>query len=450
VRSRPKLRRRGEVVVVGAGAAGLAAAGDLLDAGFDPIILEARDRVGGRVFTQHAADAVVPIELGAEFIHGSAATIFDLARKHGLRVVDIADCRYQKLAKRLAPARDFWRRLDRVLGRLDAGRTNDRSFAEMLAANERSLSRRDVDVARQFVEGFDAADTTRISERWLADAGAPGDDPREMRIGRLVDGYGVLLEVFADRVRDRIRLGSVVAKIRWKRRRVEVSCVDASGAPLESVSAGAALVTVPIGVLNAPPGVTGAIEFDPPLGPARRAIEQLEMGHIIRLVLQFDQPFWLTEDFGEKVGHVGFDRVAFLQGKFSLPFSVWWTPYPVRAPILVAWAGGPRTIEMSRHRPQDLERLALESLAEILPMTVAQLRARFVASYHHDWINDPFTRGAYAYAIVGGFRAAERLARPVDDTIWFAGEVLGPEGSSGTVHAAIDSGRRAAKMITSR
>jgi monoamine oxidase len=168
-----------DVIVVGAGAAGLAAASRLTEDGYDVVVLEARDRIGGRVFTERPHGLTACIELGAEFIHGAAPQVHELATAHGLASVDVAENRYVKSRKRFEPMRDFWPRLDRVMRRLDAQRDPDRSFADALQANRRSLAAADRMLAKQFVEGFHAADTTIVSERALADGGTPCDDVRE-------------------------------------------------------------------------------------------------------------------------------------------------------------------------------------------------------------------------------------------------------------------------------
>src|ERR1044071_1661595 len=140
--------RKTDVVIIGAGAAGLAAARTLSDHDIDVVVLEARERVGGRVFTHRDRGTPVPIELGAEFIHGSAP----------------------EAAERLT---------------------------------------------LQYVEGFHAADPTLISERALADGGSPQGDPRERRIGRVLDGYDRVIEWLAEPLGDRVRTGAVATRIRW-------------------------------------------------------------------------------------------------------------------------------------------------------------------------------------------------------------------------------------------
>jgi monoamine oxidase len=117
---------------------------------------------------------------------------------------------------------------------------------------------------------------------------------------------------------------------------------------------------------------------------------------------------------------------------------------------MVAWVGGPPATDLSRLPRKELERRAVLSLATILSMKPAAIQRELVATFHHDWINDPFSRGVYSYSRVGGARACETLSRPVRDTIWFAGEAADRLGRTGTVHGAIDSGWRAAAGILRR
>jgi monoamine oxidase len=131
---------RCEVVVIGAGAAGLAAAHALVEAGIDVVVLEARERIGGRVFTKRDPAVPVPIEPGAEFIHGSAPEVRQIAGAAGLACVDISGRRWQTVGGRLAPADDFWERIERVMRQLDAKRSPDRSFENFLNRRRRGTS----------------------------------------------------------------------------------------------------------------------------------------------------------------------------------------------------------------------------------------------------------------------------------------------------------------------
>ena len=437
------------VVVIGAGASGLAAAHRLAQNGVDVTILEARDRIGGRIWTLHPDTLSVPLELGAEFVHGGAPEIYEIASDAKLRTIDIAGRRWVGAVGRLQITDDFWERLDHVMGRLDEKRKPDRSFADALA-RMRNLDAKDRLIATQWVEGFQAADTTLISERSLAEGGSPKDDVRERRIGRVIEGYDSVVNALAGRVLDKIQLGVVTTGVRWRKGHVDVMSRDHGGEPKPAVSAKAAIVTVPLGVLHATPGAPGAIEFDPPLRDTQRAASMLVMGGVIRVVLQLDRPFWTEERFAVHMGDERFDTLSFLQARARLAFPVWWTQYPIRAPLLVAWRGGPGALAMATQPRDAVVSSAIESLAKILGMSRRTIDKHVVAGHMHDWINDPFSRGAYSYAGVGGDTAGEELAKPVQGTLYFAGEHTDSEGRNGTVHGAIASGWRAADAVLRR
>src|SRR5689334_21093817 len=123
-----------EIVVIGAGVAGLAAAGDLHQAGFSLRVIEARDRIGGRILTIRDADTPMPIELGAEFVHGRAPELYEVIDAASLTAIDIAGSRWTPMRTTLAPLDDFWEQVERVMHGLKRfARRRDRSFDEFLA-----------------------------------------------------------------------------------------------------------------------------------------------------------------------------------------------------------------------------------------------------------------------------------------------------------------------------
>lgn len=439
-----KGKRSGQVVVVGAGAAGLACGKALREAGLRFQILEARSRIGGRIFTHHSRGLAVPVELGAEFTHGEAPEVFEIASREKLRVVDIGGRRFQPMSGKLHPVDDFWERLDRVMRRLHEDREPDRTFAEALAGNT-SLDARDRALAMQYVEGFHAANPGIISERALAEGGSPRGDVRERRIGRVLDGYEAIVKSLSAGIESRIRLRAVVKGIEWEQGAVRVRLTSG-----EVVRGSAVVITVPVGVLAAPAGERGAITFEPTLPAIDSAVASLSMGGVMRIGLRFDEPWWTTPRFAALAGDDRFDTMSFLHGTSDVPFSVWWTTYPVRSPLLIAWCGGPKSFSLTGRPKQHVEDEALRSLAEMLPVTTDRLRKHLVSSHVHDWIADPFSRGAYSYARVEGDDASKRLARPIERTIYFAGEAADVEGRTGTVHGAIATGQRVAKLIAGR
>jgi monoamine oxidase len=432
------------VIVIGAGAAGLAAASRLSEKGAAVTVLEARDRIGGRIWTAHPSSLVLPVELGAEFLHGETAEIDEIVAADKLRSIDVAGRRWAPAGDRLRIIDDFWERLDRVMRRLDEDRDPDRSFAIALKAM-RSAKPADRALARQFVEGFHAADLTLISEQSLAAGGSPRGDVRERRIGRVLDGYDAIVRSLAAPVLDRVQLGRVVTEIRWEKGSVSVASRDASGMAMSVVEGHAVCVTVPLGVLKTDPAA-GGLRFNPPIRRAKE-LQWLEMGTVAKVILQLDEPFWVERNFAKKVADERLDTWSFLHGRDDVPFPVWWTSYPVRAPVLVGWRGGQGALALSGLAKDEVIAAGLASLASLLGVSRRTVERRLVAGFTHDWTTDPFSRGAYSYVAVGGAGTPKRMAKPVESTIFFAGEHADAEERNGTVHGAIASGRAAADAI---
>jgi monoamine oxidase len=436
-----------DVVVIGAGAAGISAARALHEKGIAVVVLEARERIGGRVWTVHDRDLCVPIELGAEFIHGRAEVLAGVLQEAQLATIDIAGQRWTATPRRLRPLDDYWERLDRVRHLLD-GSKRDRSFQEFLdlrpggrrLAQERRF-------AREFVEGFHGADPRLISTQGLAESGFPGEDVRETRLGRVIDGYDRVIEWLATPLAGCIRLGAVVTRVRWTRGAVVVEGSDANGRDRFGVEARAAIVAVPLGVLQAPPDQAGGLEFRPHLGAAKRkALDQLVSGSAVRVVVRLSERVWASEQFGRKMRSDELDCLNFLHAE-DPDFNVWWTAYPVRAPVIVGWRGGPEARRLSSLPPNQIEACAVRSLARQLHMAPQRLRSMIDGVWTHDWEHDPFARGVYSYQRVGGAGATAALARPLNRTLFFAGESTDTEGATGTVHGAIATGRRAAAQV---
>jgi monoamine oxidase len=435
------------VIVIGAGAAGLAAASTLSEKGATVTVLEARDRIGGRIWTAHPTSLSLPVELGAEFLHGETVEIDEIVAAEKLRSIDIAGRRWAPAGERLRIIDDFWERLDRVMRRLDEERDPDRSFAVAVKAM-RSTKPADRALARQFVEGFHAADLALISEQSLAAGGSPREDVRERRIGRLIDGYDSIVRALAAPVLDRVQLGRVVTEIRWEKGSVSVASRDASGMAVSAIEGDAVCVTAPLGVLKTDPAA-GGLRFDPPIRRAKE-LQALEMGNVAKVILQLDEPFWMDRSFAKKIADERLDTWSFLHGGADVPFPVWWTSYPVRSPILVGWRGGPGALPLAGLAKDDVIAAGLASVASLLGVSRRTIERRLVAGFTHDWTTDPFSRGAYSYVAVGGAGASKRLAKPVENTIFFAGEHADAEERNGTVHGAIASGHAAADAIVAR
>jgi monoamine oxidase len=433
---------RTDVVIVGAGVAGLAAARRLHEHGTRVIVLEGRHRIGGRVYTVLDPNAPVPIELGAEFLHGDAPEVREVADAAQLTAVAIDGDRWLAAHGRFTRMDDFFVRLNRVLGQASASRTPDRPLGELIA--ERPGGHRfaeDRRLAREFVEGFHAAELDRISERAVAQGGNPGESAEEQRIARLLEGYDTVALWLASPVQRFVRLGQVVSEIAWSRGRAQVRATGAGGA-ITTVTAKAVIITIPISLLHAEARGRGAIAFSPEIPQVRLAASRLAMGQVQRIGVLLDRP--LVELLGER-RHTQLARAAFVQAR-GVDVPGWWTSYPLRTGLLIGWAGGPAAIALSSD-PARLAARALRSLADVFGVTSRFIDRHLVGTFLHDWTHDPFSRGAYSYPLVNGSDAAKTLARPIGGTLFLAGEATDAEGRNGTVHGAIASGKRAAAQV---
>jgi len=166
------------------------------------------------------------------------------------------------------------------------------------------------------------------------------------------------------------------------------------------------------------------------------------MGQVRRIALLLDRP--LLELLDER-RRDQLARLTFIHAR-GVEVPVWWTSFPVRANLVVGWAGGPAAIALEPYA-EALEGRAVASLADAMDLDVRRVARHVMASFAHDWGRDPFARGAYSYPLAGGSDAAKRLARPVRHTLFFAGEATDEEGRSATVHGAIASGYRAAAQV---
>jgi monoamine oxidase len=415
----PRTRDRFDVVVIGAGAAGLATAAELARAGRSVLVLEARSRIGGRCWTRRMAGLDIPVELGAEFLHGEAKATHALLRQASIAAVDSIRVQRRFDGGRLRPINSFKEAQRAVQG---ASLREDISFDRFLAT--RRVPARTKAFARMMVQGFDAADPARVSarsilEEWGVGGGLGAAQPRPE------GGYGTLIDWLGRRVVARggsLQLESVVRELHWKRGAVRVKGTFVRE-PF-AVRASQAVITLPLGVLQA-----NDVRFVPALSARRPALRKLASGPVIRVAMRFHKAVWEKRAPG----------VSFFN-RPEAPFPTFWTPLPMRAPLLTAWAGGPKAAKLSGLSTRRLVGAALGCVQKLFPD--AQLADALV----QDWRRDPYSRGGYSYVLVGGAGAREQLAEPLAETLFFAGEAT-DTAEAGTVNGALRSGMRAAREL---
>jgi len=414
-----------DVAIIGAGAAGLAAAGTLTRAAFHVRSLEATNRIGGRVFTVHDPLAPGAIELGAEFVHGRPPEIWDLIRTNRLMAYEhTGHARYMDRGRILA-SEEIGDTADRVLSKIaKSKRRKDESFEDFLHRSRQKANLKDW--ARIYIEGFNACRADQVSVLSLRQDGEAADKIDGDRAFRIVGGYDSIVSLLAQ---PSVELNSVVEQVRWTRGHVEVryrSILDGQQARLQCRQL---IVTVPLGVLQA-----GTILFDPEPAGILKAARSLQFGQVYRVTLRFREAFWEENE--------ALRDVRFIVSKDNR-FRTWWTTHPLVSPLLTGWIAGTAA---EGFQPADSETVASEAIAS-LSRILGRKVPRPEAFYFHDWRSDPFFRGAYSYVPVNALPAKEILAKPVEKTLYFAGEAAELNGHGGTVHGAIASGLRAAALV---
>ncbi len=435
-----------DVIVIGAGIAGLAAAGRLGKAGLRVLLLEARDRVGGRVWSLPGPTPEYGIELGAEFVHGKPPLLDQYLRGHSLKLVETAGATYCPGAGGLLePCGNWDSDIFAHLDHLNLQDFPDETFEQTLHSRFADFPEEAKQSARGFVQGFHAADPKRISTHSLifgdhADAQIEGD-----RGFRIVGGYEKLVEALHQSLPANVSLRErlPVTQIDWRRELVIVSAGTETSEQLQEFLAPRVVVTLPLGVLQQQSQPIGAVNFKPPLVEKRGALEKLAMGSAIRVTLRFDLAFW--EDPGIMGDGALRDPHFIFTSDPGVP--TWWTSAPLRLPLLVGWCAGPCAENKKSQEEGEVCSQAVAAIARIFSLPESLIGRHLTHFYYHDWQADPYARGAYSYVLAGGMGAQRELAKPLANRLFFAGEATQSDGHHATVHGAFSSGQRAAQEV---
>lgn len=408
-----------DVVVIGAGMAGLAAARALAEAGQRVVLLEAQERVGGRIRTVREGDLV--IETGAEFVHGRAAELFDLIAEAGLTTYERTGSMMRRGADGLEAMEDEEDE-DDPLERLKSFAGPDCSFAEYVAGMEEGERQEQIG----YVEGFNAADAQEISVLALGRQQRAEDAIEGDRSWRISEGYDRLPEFLLERFRaagGEMVFGERVRAVTWS-----TGMAETHGGGGNSYSAKKMVIAVPLPLLQ-----QRRLRFVPEVPQMLEAAGQMRMGHVCRFTLVFGRPLWP-------------EKLSFLFTPELVP-RVWWTAHPHEAHTLTGWVGGPGALELLALDEDELKRRAVTAVALALEVAEDEVRDALTGFHTHNWDADGDALGAYSYVTVGGAEASAAMARPVGATLFFAGEHTDVTGHWGTVHAAFGSGLRAARQV---
>jgi monoamine oxidase len=388
----------------------------LADAGLQVLVLEARDRAGGRAWTD-ASDFGYALDMGCQWLHSADRNpMVELALGHGYTVIE-RDPGWGSLAARhLLDARQL-RECEAYM---------DASMARVREAGERG---HDVPVAslidtaspyasffRAVITWMTSGEASRVSSLDLARYRDSGHD------WPILEGYGTLVAALADGLA--VQMNAAVTAIDWSQPIVEVQC--AAG----TLEAHAVIVTVPTAVLAAQ-----AIRFDPPLPHDKTAaLESLPLGVVNKVWIQAERdPFGLPAD-------------SFLLGSLATSQTGVYHVYPFGWPLLQCFMAGDIAAALEAEGPQAMHAYAL---GELLALFGTSLRKKLGAWRTTAWGADPYARGAYSHALPGAADARLRLGAPLADRIYFAGEACSVDAAA-TAHGAWLNGREAAHVLINR
>jgi monoamine oxidase len=419
---------KNSIIIIGAGAAGLMAAHILSKAGKKVIVLEARNRTGGRIHTLSDELFFKNTELGAEFVHGDLPVTLNLLKEAsiGFRSADAEMWRYDNgRFEENSMVIDEWDLLIEKLDQLQKDVPVWDFVEDQFPGDEYANLRSGV---WSFVSGYDTADPHTASAFALRNEWKNEDQGAQHRIE---GGYCAVINYLANACKKaggEIFLNAVAKEVWWEKDHVKVTTSDGTHYEAKQL-----LIAAPLGVLKAKNGEIGAISITPGLPEHTKAIQQMGFGAVIKLLFEFNTTFWLDDQMVAMAGK-NIAKMGYLFSDEEIP--TWWTQTPDHSNVLTGWIGGPAAAGKLHMTDTQLLDQGLQSLANIFNRDFEELKGKLIAYRIINWTADPFTRGSYAYDTV-------------EDALFFAGDFLYEGTAMGTVEAALTSGKDVAERILS-
>jgi monoamine oxidase len=413
-----------QIIIIGAGAAGLMAAYELAKEGQKVIVLEASERSGGRIYTAVCDGFEQPLELGAEFVHGELPLTLALLKEAGIAYKPVKGKMLNNRKGKWSSQGEMipdWGGIMQKMGNLKEDMTLA-AFLQEHYSDDQHLELRFI--IQDFAEGFDLADPTQASvfalkEEWENEHGQQY---------RIVGGYRKLAEHLHHLIEKhggKIYHNTAVNEVNWIEN--EVTVLTSDGQQFE----GSKLV------ITASPRVlqTVKIKFDPALDGYLSDLSQIGFGSVIKVFLQFEEPFW--QEHERNTGFVVSDQ--------NIP--TWWTQSDQENCLLTGWLGGPEVMPLITVSEEEIIDIGLQSLSNIYGIGKNKLREILVASKAMHWANEEWSMGGYSYSTLQSKTARKLLKMPINNTLFFAGEALYEGNAPGTVEAALANGQETAQRI---
>jgi monoamine oxidase len=402
--------RNAEVVVIGGGAAGIAAARRLHDAGRDYVLVEARPRLGGRAFTFQAGD--YPIDLGCGWLHSADRNPWtEIARRQGHKI-DKTPPPWERpsypIGFPISEQKEFLAALNEFYDRVEHEplRGSDPPLSHFLRPGCRWNPL--INAVSTYFSGAELEHVSTLDMRAYEDSNVNW---------RVPAGYGSVIVAHARELK--VVLNCPVQSVDWSGARLRVR--TSSGV----LEADAVIVTLSTGVIAHEPGL-----FDPPLPDKTAAASGLPLGLADKLFLSLEH----AEEF---------EKDSRLFGRTDRTETAIYHLRPLGRPLIECFFGGSCADALEREGDAAFFDFAANELVNLLG---SDFRRRLTALPMHRWRADPFARGSYSYARPGKSECRAALASPVDERLYFAGEACSQHSYS-TAHGAYLSGVAAAEQL---
>ena len=419
-----------DVIVIGAGACGLIAALEMSLTGKKVAVLEAKDRIGGRIHTIYDQQFDQPVELGAEFIHGELKETLLISKKAGIAQHKVGGEIWQNEDGKLEEQDDFiedYNDLNKKFKELNQDISVKEFLENYLQGDQYEELRFTL---KNYIEGYYSAETSKASTFALRDELNNSTNKQF----RLEGGYLKIAEYLFRKCKETnvyFALNEPVVSLEYNKERVIITTKKSN------YTSRKALVTISIGVLQ-----SGSIQFLPGIPEKIKAANLLGFGPVVKTIFQFKKAFWKNK---EQTQGKDLKKLGFMFARTIIP--TWWTQYPQNSCMITGWSGGPHADDIHNLSSEEIKEKGLQSLSEIFSISIDELKLNLKAWHVCNWKDDPYTIGGYSYDVVDGSKYREIVRRPIDNTIYFSGEGLYEGIEIGTVEAALSTGKEVAIQI---
>ena len=369
------------------------------------------------------------MEAGAEFIHGDLQITISLLKEAGISYQEINDNMFRFEKGKAEKEKSFAEHRDSLIKKMSS-LNHDMPLSDFL--NEFFGGRKYAQLresVESFASGFDLADISTASTKALCREWSKEMDTQY----RIDGGYKKLVDYLETRCRDNncvISMNCCAKKISWSTHEVNVLTMCS-----HIYKASKLVVTAPVSVLQASTDSANYLEFTPTISQHVEAAKNIGFGPVIKIILEFSEPFWQ-----EKQKDIGF----IFTGE-AIP--TWWTQLPVKNNILTGWVGGNKAIALKDERDEAILDKAIHSLSNSFQIPAEELHKKLQASVIANWCKEPDINGGYSFYTMETTTAKNVLSKPVNDTIFFAGEALFQGIAGGTVEAALSTAKNTAAKV---